>query len=135
MRQTPVRQAFTAKQLAQRWGCSSTTIHKMMDDGLLPFFRLGAKLKRVSASVVEAIEEEWRKDPDCIARVATRLRPAPGGSSCTGESGRRCGPSTERLSGSACGPAIARPLRPFSADFSTIAGLPLSITTREVADD
>lgn len=50
------QQAFTAQQLAQRWGCSTTTIHSMMNDGLLPFFRLGAKLKRISAATVEAIE-------------------------------------------------------------------------------
>ncbi|MBO0903821.1 helix-turn-helix domain-containing protein [Jiella sonneratiae] len=47
---------FTPEALAKRWQCSPGHVRRMIRDGELAAFRLGAKLYRVRRDVVEAYE-------------------------------------------------------------------------------
>ncbi|MGO7337757.1 helix-turn-helix transcriptional regulator [Rhizobium leguminosarum] len=47
---------FTPKSLAERWCCSERHIRNMMASGQLPYFRVGAKLKRIKWKDVDGYE-------------------------------------------------------------------------------
>ncbi len=47
---------YTPETLADRWQCSARHIRNMVKDGRLPGFRLGGKLLRIGAGVVEEME-------------------------------------------------------------------------------
>ncbi len=44
------------RDIAQRWCCSEQHVRALIRSGRLPYFRIGAKLLRVSLDAVEAIE-------------------------------------------------------------------------------
>jgi excisionase family DNA binding protein len=47
---------YTPETLADRWRCSASHVRKMIGRGELPAFRLGGRLLRVRARVVEEFE-------------------------------------------------------------------------------
>jgi excisionase family DNA binding protein len=47
---------YTPATLADKWGCSERHVRNMIDRGELPHFRLGGKLLRIRADIVEAYE-------------------------------------------------------------------------------
>lgn len=47
---------FSPQTLAKRWDCSPQKIRTMVDDGKLPYFRIGAKMIRIPAAEVEKFE-------------------------------------------------------------------------------
>ncbi|KAA3518873.1 excisionase family DNA-binding protein [Agrobacterium vitis] len=47
---------FTPATLALRWECSERHVRNLVNDGKLPFFRLGGKLVRIKSSDVERFE-------------------------------------------------------------------------------
>jgi len=49
---------FTAKKLAERWGCSRQYVHKVIRSGELKHFKLGSKLVRVAAEEVARWERQ-----------------------------------------------------------------------------
>ncbi len=55
---------FTPETLADRWQCSARHIRNMVKDGRLPGFRLGGKLMRIRAGVVEEFERCKNTDSD-----------------------------------------------------------------------
>ena len=48
---------YSPETLARRWGCSAHHIRNMINRGELPAFRLGGKLMRIRAEVVEEFEQ------------------------------------------------------------------------------
>jgi excisionase family DNA binding protein len=47
---------FTPKTLAERWHCSERHVRNMLNNGDVPFFRLGGKLIRIKRKDVEEFE-------------------------------------------------------------------------------
>lgn len=68
---TPSR-PYTPDSLAERWGCSAETIRNMIRDGRLQGFRVGRRLFRIPAAVVEEIEQCQTLPSDgCVADSAS----------------------------------------------------------------
>ncbi len=55
---------FTPETLADRWQCSARHIRNMVKDGRLRGFRVGGKLLRIGAGVVEEFERCQNGDLD-----------------------------------------------------------------------
>jgi len=49
---------YTPAMLAERWQCSERHVHNLIATGVLPSFRLGAKLVRIRTEDVDAFERQ-----------------------------------------------------------------------------
>jgi excisionase family DNA binding protein len=65
---------YTPESLAERWGCSPRHIRKMCKVGELPSFKLGGKLLRIRADVVEKFECQTGDLQDCEESFASHGR-------------------------------------------------------------
>lgn len=51
------RQAYTPREIAERWQCSDRHVRNMINEGRLRSFKLGGKLVRIPLSAVEEYEQ------------------------------------------------------------------------------
>ncbi len=72
---------YTVASLAERWECSTHAVYALIREKRLPAFRLGGKLLRIRAEVVEA----WERDGGSIQSANTGSEPSTGKPSSVGK--------------------------------------------------
>ncbi|QAZ46805.1 hypothetical protein C1M53_31630 [Mesorhizobium sp. Pch-S] len=66
-----VPKVYTPAALAERWECSERHVRNMIETGEIQAFRLGEKLLRIRAEVVEAFEWQSGELPDSVENSAS----------------------------------------------------------------
>jgi excisionase family DNA binding protein len=66
---------YSPKKLAARWGCTPQFVHKLIRNGQLKHFKLGAKLVRIPAEEVA----RWEAQQTTSSESSTGEKSSPGG--------------------------------------------------------